>query len=491
MGTSNSIEEYVVTKIVHEGIIPEYHGGHERNLKTYKNVFECVRAEVAYRPAPAKADLQQVLESAVVVGPENEEIYTDSFGRIKVQFHWDREGQQNEHSSCWIRVAQTWAGAAWGTQFVPRVGMEVLVSFIGGDEDRPVVVGCVSNQTHPVPYELPSKKAVSGIRTRSTPRSDGYNELAFNDHAGFEELYLRAQRDMRELVLHDRSADVRHDDRTLVGQDQTVSVARDQRTVVEGARSIEVKHDQTTRVQGNRLDVVAGTTDVVYLKDRLATVGGNETSITEGHSRVEVRGDSIRKVAGDSTTLVAGATPRASIHHVQGTSRFTSTHLTELSSETELVLRCGKSVIRILPDAIELVAPEVRVKAPGSGITFSENTMEIRAVNGAAMKAKNLTLQSAVAEFALDSQKASLQAPQISMGTQPSQLSLPPDQREQATSIELADATGHAIALQHYVVLSASGTRVGGMVGRDGKDEIYLKDGDQVVFPELGKVDPQ
>jgi len=117
----------------------------------------------------------QVAESAVVVGPENQEIYTDEFGRVKVQFPWDLEGTNDDRSSCWLRVVQAWAGAGWGAQFIPRVGMEVIVTFPGGDLDRPIITGCVYNATHPPPFKLPDEKTRSGFRTSSTPDNAGAN----------------------------------------------------------------------------------------------------------------------------------------------------------------------------------------------------------------------------------------------------------------------------------------------------------------------------
>ena len=474
--------EYTITHVSHEGEVPEGKSNPEasRPLVVYKNSFECVHSSRAYRPRRPPRVLKQVVESAVVVGPPGEEIYTDEYGRIKVQFHWDREGKRNERSSCWIRVLQAWAGAGWGFQFIPRVGMEVLVSFMGGDEDRPVVVGCVYNGTHPVPHSLPARKTQSGIRTQTTPGGQGFNELAFEDQAGIEEIFVHAQKDLREVVLNDRSSDIRHDDRTVVENDQTLRVS--------GSRNAEVVGDETTRVHSNKRDVVEGNHHATYLRDRCTTIGGNQVCQTRGNAHHDVRGDVIRKIAGDSLTMVVGKTPRAALHHVTGTSRFTSTELTEITSEKEIVLRCGKSVIRVLPDAIELVAPEIRARAPGSGITFTENRMEIRATDGATFKAKSLKLQSTTAELALD-QVASVQAPQIKLGTNPSQLTLAADAQEKVTTIELADPKGRPIPNQHYVVLTAKGSRIGGMVGSDGKDEIYLKEGEQVIFSDLGKVE--
>src|SRR5262249_44782585 len=148
---------------------------------------------------------RQVAETAVVVGPEPgaaltpelasaRNIYTDAHGRIKVQFHWDLEGRRDDKSSCWLRVSQPWAGAGWGAQFMPRIGMEVVVTYLGGDLDRPLVTGCVYNATHTPPFALPENATRSGLRTQSVPSGHGANELWFEDGDGREQVYLHAQR---------------------------------------------------------------------------------------------------------------------------------------------------------------------------------------------------------------------------------------------------------------------------------------------------------
>jgi type VI secretion system secreted protein VgrG len=179
--------EYVVTDIKHTGWDPQ---AAAQGQAVYANTFECVPATVAARPRrPARA-LQQVTETALVVGPEGQEIYTDEYGRVKVQFHWDREGRRDERSSCWIRVSQAWAGSGWGFEFLPRVGMEVVVTFLGGDVDRPLITGCVPNAINKPPFRLPEHKTQSGIRTQSTPGGDGFNELMFEDLKGLEQINL-------------------------------------------------------------------------------------------------------------------------------------------------------------------------------------------------------------------------------------------------------------------------------------------------------------
>jgi type VI secretion system secreted protein VgrG len=461
----------------------------DRDVPDYAAAFHCVPAAVAFRPPRPVRGPRQMVETAVVVGPSDDEIHTDPLGRIKVQFHWDLEGGRNQYSSCFMRVVQgNWAGAGWGFQFIPRIGMEVLVAFIGGDLDNPVVIGALNNALNPTTHLVPNDKTWSGIRTQTTPGGDGYNQLAFNDQAGSEEVYLRAQRDLRELVQNDRQALVGKDDRERVMGDQTIDVTGDQRIVVQGDQATQVGGDQRTMVTGDRLDVVNGRGELDYVKDLVLNVSGNEHRRIAGTAREHVKGDATRRIAGDATTLVVGETPRASLVHVDGTSRMTSTGMTEIVSDKEVVIRCGKSVLRVMPNGIELVAPEVRVRAPGAGIKFAENTMEIRAKDGAAFKAKEVVMQSDGAKLKLDA-AASVEAPRIQLGTSPSKLDDAKDDSEKATKIELKDPKDRPISSQHYVVVTKKGERIGGMVGKDGKDEIYLEEGDEIVFPDLGKVE--
>ena len=468
--------DYALTRVDHTGVVPEFLAADERGkpVVVYKNTFECVPAAVAFRPKRPARTLKQVVETAVVVGPKNEEIHTDAYGRIKVQFHWDREGKRNEYSSCWIRPTQAWAGAGWGFQFIPRIGMEVLVTFIGGDADRPVVIGALYNGTHPVPHPLPAHKTRSGIRSQSTPGDIGYNEIAFEDAAGAEELYFRAQRDLRELVLNDHA--------TRIGNDQFLQVSGDQNTHVLGEQTLDVGANQKITVGGDRVDVVSANASISYGKDLSEVVGSNELRRTEGRATREVGGDAMHKVGGDNTTMVRGLTPRASLHYVDGTSRLVSTGMTEISSDKEIVLRCGKSVLRIKPDGIEMVAPQVRVRAPGAGMSFSQDAMEIRAKDGMVLKAKDVKIQAETSELTLN-QTVKLASPKIDLAAEPSTLAEGAAGAEVPTKIELLDHHKKPIAYQHYVVLTAKGERIGGMVGKDGKDEIFLEDGDRDRLP--------
>jgi len=183
--------------------------------------------------------------TATVVGPHGEEIHTDEFGRVRVHFPWDRESKMDENSSCWVEVAQGWAGAGFGMVHLPRVGQEVLVEFLSGDPDRPVIVGRVFTALQKTPYPLPANKTKSGIRTSSSPGGNGYNELMFEDKAGEERIEMHAQRDMKTTAERDVTLDV--------GRDRKVIVERDdgrfgEDTVNEGHVGLlpEPDHQQTS-----------------------------------------------------------------------------------------------------------------------------------------------------------------------------------------------------------------------------------------------------
>ncbi len=207
----------------------------------YNNRFICTSLANQYAPRERARPRIYGVQTATVVGPTGEEIHTDAYGRVKVRLHWDREQRgQDDDASCWLRVAQGWAGGGWGAQFVPRIGMEVLVSFLGGDPDRPVCVGAVYNGQNMPPYTLPDSKTQSGIKTRSSPGGDGYNELRFDDAAGSEEVYFHAQKDHNERVLNAHSQ--------RVGATQSVSVGANQSLSVGGTRSVSVTGHQSVKV---------------------------------------------------------------------------------------------------------------------------------------------------------------------------------------------------------------------------------------------------
>ena len=197
--------EYVLTAVSHSAANGAgNYTGSSRAATEYSNTFTAIPSALPF--LPQRVTPKPVVsgsQSAVVVGPPGEEIFTDKYGRIKVQFHWDREGKYNADSSCWIRVAQASAGRAWGSFSLPRVGQEVIVDFLEGDPDQPICVGCVYNPDQAQKYKLPDEKTKTYVRTNTSPGGDGYNEIRFEDKAGKEQVYFHAQRNMDERVRYD------------------------------------------------------------------------------------------------------------------------------------------------------------------------------------------------------------------------------------------------------------------------------------------------
>ena len=239
--------KYLVTSINHMGARP---GDMKKGTfagdigeVVYSNTFTCVASDVLFRlPIPLRRFIQTV-QTAVVVG--DEDITTDVHGRIKVQFHWDRQGKNDIKSSCWVRVAQPSAGIGFGHVFIPRRGQEVVVTFVEGDPDKPLVIGSVFNGINSPPYELPAEKTRSVIRTRSTPDSDGYNEISFEDNKDSEQLYVQAQKDMKELVKHDHEVLIKNDENLKVEKNQTEDI---------GVESDAVRRSQPEEIRDEERD---------------------------------------------------------------------------------------------------------------------------------------------------------------------------------------------------------------------------------------------
>jgi type VI secretion system secreted protein VgrG len=217
-------------------------------------------------------------QTATVVGKGGEEIWTDEYGRVKVQFHWDRYGEDNENSSCWIRVSHPWAGKNWGAVAIPRIGQEVIVSFIEGDPDQPIITGRVYNDDNMHPYELPANATQSGVKTRSSKGGspDNFNELRFEDKKGEEQLYIHAEKNQDNIVENDETTSVGHDRTEDVGNDETITIGNDRTESVGNNETITIGNDRTETV-GNNETITIGV-------DRTESVGSNET-VTIGSNR--------------------------------------------------------------------------------------------------------------------------------------------------------------------------------------------------------------
>ncbi len=247
-------QEYLLVEVVHNGaqpqVLEELADAEVENK--YNNRFMCIPSYVTFRPwKDTPKPTVKGPQTAIVVGPEGEEIYTDEdgHGRVKIQFHWDREGRYNEESSCWVRVSHSWAGGRYGYFSLPRVGQEVIVGFLEGDPDRPLITGRVYNADHLPPVDLPAEKTKSTIKSK-TYTGDGANEIRFEDNVGEEQIFLHAQKDMDIKVLHDQKTTVENERHLLVkGAAKTrmdsldVTVDNDSAIKVSGNRSLTVDGD--------------------------------------------------------------------------------------------------------------------------------------------------------------------------------------------------------------------------------------------------------
>jgi len=280
---------YVLTRVHHVAHQP---GSYRSNPDSYSgesiysNSFECIPFSTPFRPPRlTPKPMVQGSQTAFVVGPKGEEIHTDKFGRVKVQFHWDRRGQMDEHSSCWIRVAQGWAGKQWGAMFIPRIGHEAVVDFLEGDPDRPIITGCVYNAEEMPPYELPTEMTKSTIKSYSTKGGDGFNEIRFEDKKGQEQIFIQAEKDQHIRTKNDRVEWVGHESHLIVASDRVEEVRGDGHThfkgdhneQVDGTVSLKAGVDYETKV-GTNYGLDAGTE--IYLKSGLNLVLESGTTLT-------------------------------------------------------------------------------------------------------------------------------------------------------------------------------------------------------------------
>src|SRR5690554_6571909 len=281
----------------------------------YRNHFQATPWDTPHRPAlrhPKPRMLGQ--QTAVVTGPAGEEIHCDDQGRIKVQFHWDREGQADANTSCWLRVASNWAGNHWGSVTIPRIGMEVLVSFLEGDPDQPLVSGCLYNSAHLVPYELPAHKTRSLFKSQSSPGGNGFNELRIEDRAGEEQIFIHAQRDWDQ--------NIRHDQRIRVGNERHERIEANRYTENLAEEHHTTHADRKTEIRAD---------------DHL-TIGGSQ-HLQAGVAQLTKAGREIHLKAGQKMVIEA---------------------------DSELTLSAGGSFIRITPAGVTVMGPTIRQNAGGS-----------------------------------------------------------------------------------------------------------------------------
>jgi type VI secretion system secreted protein VgrG len=345
--------------------------------EVYRSTFTAMESSRPFRSARlAEKPVVHGPQTALVVGKAGEEIWTDNYGRIKVKFHWDRASKSDENSSCWVRVAQVWAGTQWGAMHIPRIGQEVIVDFLEGDPDSPIITGRVYNADNMPPYALPANQTQSGLISRSTKGANAanFNEIRFEDKKGSELLTIHAEKDETIEVEHDESINIGHDRTEEVGHDETVHIKHDRTVTVDndetvtisGARSETVTKDETISISGSRTESVDKDESITITGKRSESVGKDET--------IEISGKRTESVGKDETITITGS-------RKEDVGKDETISITGKRTQTvgkDEILQVGK---KMLFD----VADEITLKTGDATITMKKN-------GDITIKGKNLTL---------------------------------------------------------------------------------------------------
>jgi type VI secretion system secreted protein VgrG len=380
--------EYLVIETEHTGAQPQVLAEQATGAGTsYACRFSAIPADVPPRPQRrTPRPVVKGVQTAIVTGPSGEEIYTDAHGRVKVHFHWDRRGVADEKSSCWIRVSHAWAGAGWGASYPPRIGQEVVVDFLEGDPDRPIIIGRVYHGENRPPCELPSGKTKSTLKSDSTPGGGGANELRFEDAKGAEELYLHGQRDWTIAVENDKRQTIGRDETLAVGENRSKSVGADQsetvganKTVKVGAEHVEIiGANMALKVGASKTETVAGATHASVGASKALTigaayqitVGGAMKETVDGPRAEEVGlgralwvGRDLFKTVEGKMTVKVGLDLKESVGEVHTLQAKT----VRIDADTEVVLKAGKARITLKQNGdLRIDGAEIGVKGSGN-----------------------------------------------------------------------------------------------------------------------------
>ncbi len=411
--------EYLIRAVSYDLEFSAYEGVPEPGGASYRCSFSAMSSKEPFRsrrttPKP----FVQGPQTAVVVGPAGDEIHTDKYGRVKVQFHWDRLGEHDENSSCWIRVSHPWAGKNWGAVATPRIGQEVIVDFLEGDPDQPIITGRVYNAEQMPPFGFPAGAVLSGVKS-NTHKGSGYNELSMDDTAGTEKITIHAQFDMNTTVEHDQTSTIHNnrtdrvdvDDAESVGNNQTCDVGVDQTTTVGSNQSLTVGANRTKKVGvnetitvgGNRESTVSRSESATVMLQRTHTVGINETISVGAAQEVTVGGmQSITVGANQSTSVGANQSTdvgkNASMNIGKDESRQVGgLRTTQVGKDDtvkvgkNLVVDAGDSVMIKTGDASILMKKDGTITIKGKNITINgSGKINVKASGDLVMKGSKI-----------------------------------------------------------------------------------------------------
>ena len=358
---------YVILSVHHSGSeLAGYESGWQGE-SDYRNSFRCIPDSVVFRPNRlTPKPVVQGMQTAVVVGPAGEEIYCDRYGRVKVQFHWDREGKKNEESSCWIRAAQSSAGRQWGFVALPRIGQEVVVSFLEGDPDRPLIIGGVYNAEQMPHYELPNHMTRTYLKTNSSKSGDGYNELMFEDKMGDERVFVHAEHNMDVRVKNDSKSRIYGNRHQIIGWEKDGRKGGTQRELVHQDKHIHVKGAHFEHIDGSVEWLVGhgdnpngGNLDIVVEKQK--------SELIEADSHLQIKGDHRQKTDGTYSLVIGGDQQ----NKVGGNIAM------EAGSAGEVHIKAGMKVIIEAGVQISLKGPGGFVDIGPAGVTIQGTMVKI------------------------------------------------------------------------------------------------------------------
>jgi len=446
-------QAWTLLGIQHAATVGGSYHGDAGAPENYSNTFTAIPATVPFRPPRVTPrPVVQGPQTAVVVGKSGEEIWVDQYGRVKVQFHWDRESQANETSSCWIRVSQLWAGKNWGAMWIPRIGQEVIVDFLEGDPDQPIITGRVYNAVEMPPYALPGEHTKSTIKSYSSKGGGGFNEIRFEDKKGSEQVFIHGEKDLDVRIQSDRREWIGHDRHLVVQRDKREQIERDDHVLVKRDQIEEIDRDHHLLVKGKQAVQIDGSHSFKVGKDVAEEFGAS-------HSQ-QVKSDLYIK-GGKNVVIEAGA---------------------------GLTIKVGSNFITINPSGVQIKGAMVSINSGGSALSGSAGSLVPPQAPKAAEIADNADPGSDAPSYR--KQRAEMQPAQRAAEEAPSHDPNSEESRHRRSwiDIELADETGQPVPGEAYrVTLPDGSTLAEGTLDERGRARIEGIDPGscQVTFPRL------
>ncbi len=379
-GREDQNREYLIVSTNYNLGPQEYESQNSGADAYFSCSFRAIDSQQPFRATRATPKpIVQGPQTAIVVGKSGEEIWTDEYGRVKVQFHWDRYGKSDENSSCWVRVAQIWAGKSWGGMYIPRIGQEVIIEFLEGDPDRPIITGRVYNQNNMPPYGLPADKTKSTIKSNSSKGGGGSNEFRFEDLKGSEEVYLHGQKDWTIAIENDKNQTVGNNETLSVGNNRDKTVGNDQSEGIGNNKTIQVGSNHTETIGSNKTIQVGSNHSEQIGSNMTITVGANLTETvavnsaeTIGAAKELTIGAAYAETIGASKAVNVGKDVSTNIGSNQSTSVGKDGSLTVgknlvIDAGDSIVIKTGKAQISMKKDGtIAIQGKDITVKGSGA-----------------------------------------------------------------------------------------------------------------------------